>query len=183
MATGMLGQWNLDESRYARERQHPTDYLKHSYYENWLAGVSKLLVEKGLLTVEELNQLTPHSDSHAQLELQIPTPADAMKILTSGGPTSMESGSEPAFSVGESARVKKIHSTGHTRAPAYVQGTTGTIARLHGCHVFPDSHSQGKAGGEHLYSVRFSADTLWGTDQENSEVLIDLWEPYLEHTK
>ena len=38
LATGMLGQWNIDTSRHAREHQHPADYLKNSYYENWLAG-------------------------------------------------------------------------------------------------------------------------------------------------
>src|SRR6266852_3962869 len=33
---GALGLWNGDMSRHARERQHPMDYLRHSYYENWL---------------------------------------------------------------------------------------------------------------------------------------------------
>ncbi|MCZ7597392.1 MAG: nitrile hydratase subunit beta [Gammaproteobacteria bacterium] len=44
----------LDESRHARERQHPVVYLRNSYYENWLAGLSTLLVEKGLVSPEEL---------------------------------------------------------------------------------------------------------------------------------
>src|SRR5580693_4603338 len=54
LALGPLGQWNIDMSRFARERQHPADYLLHSYYENWLVGLEKLLVEKGLVTAEEL---------------------------------------------------------------------------------------------------------------------------------
>jgi hypothetical protein len=29
--------------RFARERQHPVDYLRRSYYESWLAGLEKLL--------------------------------------------------------------------------------------------------------------------------------------------
>ena len=33
LATGMLGQWNIDESRFARESQHPADYLRNSYYD------------------------------------------------------------------------------------------------------------------------------------------------------
>src|SRR5580704_2052064 len=53
-ATSVLGRWTVDMSRHARERQHPADYLRHSYYENWLAGLEKLLVEKGLVTAEEL---------------------------------------------------------------------------------------------------------------------------------
>src|SRR6516164_2155133 len=51
---GPLGRWNGDMSRHARERQHPVDYLRHSYYENWLAGLEKLLVEQGLVTADEL---------------------------------------------------------------------------------------------------------------------------------
>jgi hypothetical protein len=31
-AVGALGKWNSDVSRHARERQHPLDYLQHSYY-------------------------------------------------------------------------------------------------------------------------------------------------------
>src|SRR5205807_9237081 len=52
--TGALGGWNGDMSRHARERQHPVDYLRHSYYENWLAGLDTLLQETGLVTAEEL---------------------------------------------------------------------------------------------------------------------------------
>ena len=54
LAVGSLGKWNIDMARHARERQHPVDYLRHSYYENWLAGLETMLVEKGLVTTEEL---------------------------------------------------------------------------------------------------------------------------------
>ena len=54
LAAGFLGKWNIDMSRYARERQHPVDYLRHTYYENWLAGLEKLLVEAELVKPEEL---------------------------------------------------------------------------------------------------------------------------------
>ncbi len=40
--------------RYARERMHPAEYLRTSYYEHWLHGLQLLLVEKGLLTEEEI---------------------------------------------------------------------------------------------------------------------------------
>ena len=46
LAAGCLGRWNIDESRYARESQHPVYYLSQTYYENWLSGLEKLLVEK-----------------------------------------------------------------------------------------------------------------------------------------
>ena len=54
LAAGFPGKWNIDKSRYARERQHPVDYLRHTYYENWLAGLEKLLVEAELVNPEEL---------------------------------------------------------------------------------------------------------------------------------
>ena len=54
LASAALGQWSIDMGRHARERQHPADYLRHSYYENWLAGLEKLLVERGLVAAEEL---------------------------------------------------------------------------------------------------------------------------------
>ncbi len=54
VAAGFLGQWNIDMGRYARERMHPAEYLSTSYYEHWLHGLQLLLVEKGLLTEEEI---------------------------------------------------------------------------------------------------------------------------------
>lgn len=54
VAVDFLGKWNIDMSRYARERMHPVDYLRTSYYEHWLHGLQTLLVEQGLLTDEEI---------------------------------------------------------------------------------------------------------------------------------
>ena len=45
LAVGFLGRWNLDQSRHARERQTPKDYLRHSYYENWWVGLKTLLLD------------------------------------------------------------------------------------------------------------------------------------------
>ena len=56
LASGFLAQWNLDMSRYARERMDPDEYLATSYYEHWIHGLELLLVEKGLLTEEEIRE-------------------------------------------------------------------------------------------------------------------------------
>ena len=56
VAAGFLGKWNLDMSRYARERLEPAEYLSTSYYEHWIHGLELLLVEKGILTQEEIKQ-------------------------------------------------------------------------------------------------------------------------------
>jgi nitrile hydratase beta subunit len=182
LATGMLGQWNIDESRFARESQHPVDYLKNSYYENWLAGIQNLLLKKGLVTQEEL--AFAGGMQSAATELRIPNAQQALKIIETGGPTLMASDAEPRFNVGDAIRAKKMHTQGHSRLPAYAQGSIGVIEENYGCHVYPDKNSLGERMGEFLYRVRFSSTSLWGTseekNEEKNEVLIDLWQPYLE---
>ena len=53
-ATGLLGTWNIDMSRHARELMPPAEYLATSYYEHWLWGLEHLLVAQGLLTPDEI---------------------------------------------------------------------------------------------------------------------------------
>jgi nitrile hydratase subunit beta len=48
------GVYNLDEFRDAVERTPPGEYLAASYYERWFQGICTLLVEKGVLTAEEV---------------------------------------------------------------------------------------------------------------------------------
>ena len=48
------GIYNLDEFRDAVERMAVREYLAASYYERWLAAITTLLAEKGLVSPEEL---------------------------------------------------------------------------------------------------------------------------------
>ena len=81
-------------------------------------------------------------------------------------------------------RAKKSHKSGHSRSPHYVQGSIGTVVAHHGGHVYPDKNACGETVAEHLYAVCFSSTSLWGSESgagtDNAEVIIDLWEPYLE---
>ncbi len=181
LATGMLGQWNIDQSRHARERQHPVAYLEQSYYENWLAGTEKLLLEAGLVGEEELRFGT--AEAKCGENLRVPDAAAAREILASGGPAARETENPPRFSVGDEVIVERRHTSGHTRAPDYVQGCRGLVREHHGAHVFPDANSRGVPVAHHLYSVEFSSRELWGNDAEPFDVLIDLWEPYLTFVK
>ena len=36
-------------SRFARENRPPDDYLSKSYYQIWLAGLERLMIERGLV--------------------------------------------------------------------------------------------------------------------------------------
>jgi nitrile hydratase len=54
LAAAFLGEWNIDMGRHSRERMPPARYLAASYYEKWLYGLELLLVERGLVTREEI---------------------------------------------------------------------------------------------------------------------------------
>src|SRR5215213_4810229 len=45
---------NIDESRHGIERMPPAEYLASSYYERWLSSLERNLVEKGIVTQDEL---------------------------------------------------------------------------------------------------------------------------------
>jgi len=180
LATGMLGKWNIDESRHARERQDPLVYIENSYYENWLEGLEKLLLEKGMIDAEELQKATASPSRPVDGSLSVPSPENAEKILASGASSHRPMLSEPLFRVGDRVTVRQAEGVGHTRAPKYSQGSSGLVSSLHGCHSYPDSSATGVNEGEQLYTVSFRAQDLWGPNSGNNEVLVDLWEPYLE---
>src|SRR5262249_4916517 len=50
LATMGQGIYNLDEIRHSIERMAPAHYLGSTYYEHWLAGLERILAEKGRLT-------------------------------------------------------------------------------------------------------------------------------------
>jgi nitrile hydratase len=181
LAVATLRKWNIDMVRHARERQHPIDYLRHSYYENWLAGLEKLLVEGGLVNAEELvtgKAMGPADDATSQRSLKA---EHVPMFLAEGAPVTMEIDTEPRFKPGDMVRAINRHPLGHTREPRYVRGGVGVIHEYHGAHVFPDRNAQGSREGRHLYSVRFDASSLWGENaNKGSAVYLDLWEDYLE---
>src|SRR5260370_18823393 len=53
-AGGARGFFNIDEFRHGIERMAPAHYLRATYYEKWLDGVTRLLLEKGVVGAEEL---------------------------------------------------------------------------------------------------------------------------------
>jgi nitrile hydratase len=55
-ALGVKGIRTTDESRRAMEDMPAEDYLALSYYERWVRGTEQLLVEKGILSTEEIDR-------------------------------------------------------------------------------------------------------------------------------
>ena len=181
LAVGSLGKWNIDMSRHARERQHPIDYLQHSYYENWLAGLKKLLVETGLVDPEELKTGKASGATNGSIQQRVLKAEKVAEILAKGSPVAIKISMPPRFKSGDSVRAVNQHPAGHTREPRYVRGRTGVIHEYHGAHVFPDRNAVGSKEGRHLYSVRFTSEKLWGGSPSSRDaVYVDLWEDYLE---
>ena len=180
-AVGALGKWNSDMSRYARERQHPVDYLWHSYYENWLAGLEKLLIEAGLVTMEELASGKASQLADEDLRKHLLPAEEVAATVVRGSSAAMPADAPPRFRPSDRVRARNRHPYGHTREPRYVRGRAGVIHEHHGAHVLPDLSAEGVRVGRHLYSVRFEALELWGENaQSNSAVYVDLWDDYLE---
>jgi nitrile hydratase len=180
LAMAAPGGWNIDMSRSARESLPPAEYLAKSYYEIWLAGLEKLMAERGLVTPDETD--AGHMLHPARPVTKTLSPDDVAKVLYRGGPTGREPHAAARFKVGDRVRMKNIHPQTHTRLPRYVRGHAGVIDALRGCHVFPDSNATG--AGENpqwLYTVRFDGNELWGADADPSVIVsVDAWEPYLD---
>lgn len=180
LAMARPGGWNLDMSRSARESLPPAQYLAMSYYEIWIAGLEKLMAERGLVGADEIEAARP---LHAAKKVaDILTPEDVAKVLYRGAPTDRKATTPARFKVGDRVRARNLHPATHTRLPRYVRGHAGVIELAHGCHVFPDSHATGAGEDPHwLYTVRFSARELWGPQGDpNASMSVDAWEPYLE---
>jgi nitrile hydratase len=184
LAMGFHGRWPLDRARFMRENRHPVDYLESSYYELWIKGLEPLLIENGFVTEEEIaagRALRP-----SPVGTQPPAaPERVSEILRKGATARVAEGVPARFGVGDRVRVRDINVATHTRAPRYCRGHVGIVERDHGIFIFPDTHAMLKGKKpQHLYSVRFAAQDLWGKGAAARDaVLIDLWDDYLERAE
>ena len=178
LAMGATGAWTIDQARAARETL--PGYLQLSYYRIWLAGLQRLMAERGIVADDELA-------AGQALHPPVPLPR---KLLAAAVPAALAKGSATArpapgparFAVGDAVRTRAGGVDHHSRLPAYAQGKPGTVATLHGAHVFADASAQGL--GEQpqwLYTVVFSGQALWGPHAEPGlQVSVDAWESYLQ---
>lgn len=181
LAAGAWRRWNLDMERFARENVPPVDYLNRTYFETWLHGVEALLVEKGLVTREEIE--AARAGEHTEKVADPPFTVDMVGPFMAGGMSArVDVDVAPTFAIGDWVSVINRHPRGHTRAPRYVRGRAGKIARDHGVFIFPDTHAvDGTQKPQHVYAVRFAATELWGPEgSPRDSVMVDLWDDYLE---
>lgn len=177
LAAGASGKWNIDMGR--RYRETLLDYADLSYYEIWMASLERLLIDRGLVSDDEL------AAGHKLVE-----PIEVAGVLTAdrvaaamarGGPVDRQPSGPARFTVGDRVLTRAGHVDHHTRLPGYVAGHVGTIERIHGAHVFPDTnaHDLGEQP-QWLYTVVFDANDLWPETTLGQRVSVDAWEPYLE---
>ncbi len=180
VALGACGLWNIDQSRFSRESMQPADYMKSSYYQIWLYGITNLLKEHNMISETELESGQPSLPRVAIKRMLLPD--DVMPMLMAGGPANRQEQTAATFSVGQQVQTINAHPSTHTRLPRYARDKTGVIKKIHGVHVFPDSSAQGLGDAPTwLYQVSFSATSLWGEDKNaRDSVSVDLWQPYLK---
>lgn len=143
----------LDTFRHAIERVDPVTYLAAGYWGRWLAALTLLLDEGGVV------------------------PGSARP-----GGAERESTRPPRFALGDAVRTRNIHPAGHTRLPAYARGRRGTVVLLQGVWVLPDTNAHGGGEHpEHVYAVAFEGSELWGDVAEPAtRIHLDCFERYLE---
>ncbi|AMO22332.1 nitrile hydratase subunit beta [Ramlibacter solisilvae] len=159
------GLFNMDEYRHAIERMEPRHYLSAGYYERSLTGCATLLVEKGLVTHEELER-------RAQGRFPLAAPAAEGR--------SNHPASQP-LRAGDRVRVRADYVPGHVRMPGYIRGKTGVVVSESPTYPFPDAHAHGVASqDEPTYDVRFRSEDLWPGSAEPALVHVAVFQSYLE---
>jgi nitrile hydratase len=162
------GYYNLDEFRHAIERMPPEDYLRAGYYERWLHSVETLLLQKGVITADELASGRPSRPASAPNPPPQTPPALAAR-----------------FKPGDRVVTRNMHPKGHTRLPRYARGMRGVIRTVNGPFLLPDSSAHGRGPDwQACYAVEFSARELWGEGAPAGDrVCVDLWESYLVRSR
>ena len=180
---------NVDHFRHAVERIDPVSYLSDGYYGRWLGAAETLLAENGVLSQAELTKRAVALGAHETARIAARPFYSAGQIDDFTQPPAKErpptaardAEAAPQFSVGQIVYTHHTSTNGHTRLPAYARGVQGEVITHHGVWVFPDTNAHGFGEQpQHLYTVAFSAQALWGdTGEPGLEVCLDLFEPYL----
>jgi nitrile hydratase len=155
----------MDEYRHAIERMEPRHHLAAGYYERQFTGLVTLLVEKGVVSREELEKI-----AGATIPLSLPS--------APGRPNAPD---RQRFKIGDRVRVKAEFVPGHIRMPAYIRAKTGTIVDESPAYPFPDAHAHGiHAEDEPTYDVAFKSEDLWPNGADKALVHVGVFQSYLE---
>ena len=159
------GIFNMDEYRHAIERMELRHYLAASYYERSLTSLATLLVEKGILSREELERRA----------------GGTFPLSAPSAPGRTNAPDRCHFAAGDRVRVKPDYVPGHIRMPGYIRGKRGVVVSESPAYPFPDAHAHGiRADDEPTYDVRFRSEDLWPNSSDAALVHVAVFESYLE---
>jgi len=180
------GFFGVDSFRHSIENMDPGEYLLSNYYEHWVHVAEDFGAQKGVIDLEELERRTQHYLENPEAPLPQREDPELLAfvdaVVRSGAPANRPTDKIAQFKVGDRVTVLADSPRGHTRRARYVRGRTGEIIGAHGAAIYPDSAGNGgPEAPEHLYTVRFTAEELWGPEvaEPNTVTYFDLWEPYL----
>lgn len=168
VACDHLGLFSIDEVRHAVERLDVRQHVGTTYYERYVIATASLLVEAGAIDRQALDDALG-----APFKLANPPHSQGRAAL----------GDRPPFEVGERVRVRDEHFAGHVRFPGYVRGKEGVVLhRTRERWPFPDSigHGDRSALLQPTYHVQFEVRDLWGEAADDGQVVVDLFESYLD---
>lgn len=181
----LQGEYNIDEYRHSVERMDPAAYLGATYFERWFTGVEQLLLEKGVLEAEEIEQRLaalerdevprPESAGHSEPDDLREQAAESFR----SGPEDLVDATDAAYDSGQTVEVRNDHPEGHTRSPRYARGAVGIVTEVLGVFALPDARAHGQDHAEPVYTVEFDAEELWGEDTDADIIALDMWESYL----
>jgi nitrile hydratase len=180
------GMFNVDMFRHSIEKMDPAGYLLSNYYEHWVHAAEHFAEKAGVIDPAELAERTEYYLENPDAPLPQRDDPELLDFINAavwaGASAARESDKIAAFKIGDLVRIADDSPTGHTRRAGYIRGRSGVITGAHGTYIYPDS--AGNGGGdapEHVYTVRFTSEELWGTEtgDPNGAVYFDVWEPYL----
>jgi nitrile hydratase beta subunit len=175
----------VDEFRHGIEIMAPARYLAASYYERHLFTIELSLLERGVLTTDEIEARVELLRTDPSAVARRDDPGLAEATIRARTESRLPPTSDPArarFQPGDDVVTRNVHVQGHTRLPRYARGKRGVIHLFQGVETLPDANAHHRGPSpEPLYSVRFDARELWGPSADGpGSVYIDLWESYLE---
>ena len=176
-AMGPLRLWTIDQGRASQETLPPALYVSATYYQRWLLGLERRVLEHNLAGADELE--AGRSLRANDKPNRIFTPEDANNLTR--GSYERDAPAPPRFKDGDRVRTLNINPETHTRLPRYARDKVGKVEAIRGCHVYPDSVATGAGEDpQWLYTVVFPGPVLWGEDSDPSlTVSIEAFEPYL----
>jgi nitrile hydratase subunit beta len=159
------GVFNMDEYRHAIERMEPRHYLSAGYYERSLTSLATLLIEKGVVTLQDLERRA----------------GGAFPLAAPAAPGRTNVSTRQRFKPGDRVRVRLDYVPGHVRMPAYIRGKTGIVVAESPPYPFPDAHAHAvEAQDEPTYDVRFRSEDLWPNSADPALIHVGVFQSYLE---